>query len=444
MKTANFKRVISLALAAAIFCSCALYLTPVKSSAATLAEQKAAYNSKIQNAEAQIAKLREEKAPKQAIANQLEAQLNDLTAQSYVIQCQRDDIDKQVTSLTADIKSLSEQIEETEINLAKMNENIDVTVDAFCQRLRANYMSGPTSYLDVLLKSKDMSSMLNQIELMKRVTDSDQKLVDKLNSDIDKAEALKDKLGVDKRDAENKKTELCAKKVELDASKAEYDELILSAEAKAEEVSRILYGYNSKIEALHEDVSVYKNEQANIDKIIKAEEAKRLAAQRAATATAAPVTSPRKNNSSSGSGSSSSYTPSSSGNGSWLWPVPAAYISSYYGYRSDPATGALKFHSGIDLAAASGSSILATKSGTAHTYYGSTGYGNYVLLYHDDGTSSLYGHCSSFAVSNGQHVSQGQLIAYVGSTGYSTGPHCHFEIRDSAGNKQNPLNYVHK
>ena len=258
--------------------------------------------------------------------------------------------------------------------------------------------------------------------------------------DIDKAEKLKIKLKSDKNDAELKKTELSAKKVELDASKAEYDKLILSAEAKAEEVSKILYGYNSKIEALHEDVSVYKNAEAAIERTIKAEEAKRLAAQRAAQE-ATRVTTKKYNSAPPSSGGGSTYV---STGGSWTWPVPAAYISSYYGYRTDPATGATKFHSGIDLAAASGSNIYATRSGTAYAYYGGSGYGNYILLAHDDGMYSLYGHCSSLAVSSGQHVSQGQVIAYVGSTGYSTGPHCHFEIRDSAGNKLNPLNYVHK
>ena len=180
MKTANFKRFTSFVLALVLFCSCVMAVAPVKSRAATLAEQKAAYNTKIQSAEAEIARLRKEKAPQQAIANQLQAQLNNLTNQSYVIQQQRDDIDRKVTSLTAEIQKLSTQITETEEDLVEMNNNIDETVDTFCQRLRANYMNGPTSYLDVLLNSKDMSSMLNQIELMKRVTDSDQQLVESL------------------------------------------------------------------------------------------------------------------------------------------------------------------------------------------------------------------------------------------------------------------------
>ncbi len=458
MKTANFKRITSIIVSVALFFTYACALGPIRSYAATLEQQKAAYNSKIQSAESEIAKLRAEKAPQQAIANKLQSQLSDLTSQSYVIQCQRDQVDKQVTSLTADIKSLSNQITKTENNLKDMNDSIDETVDVFCQRLRTNYMNGPTSYLDVLLNSKDISSMLNQLELMKRVTDSDQKIVDKLNNDIEKAEKLKVKLSRDKNEAEVKKTELGAKKVELDNSKAEYDKLIASAEAKATEVNRILYGYNAKIEALNDSVEAYRGAEAKIDKAIKAAELQRQREAAAAAAAAAAATkkqttggsSSGSSGSSSSSGSTSYVTPTySSGSISssgWMWPVPAGYISSYYGYRSDPATGASKFHGGLDIAAPCNSNILAAKSGTvASVNYGNTGYGNYIMLSHGDGSYTLYGHClANFPVSTGQAVSQGQVIAHVGTSGYSTGYHCHFEVRDGSGNRLNPLNYVHK
>lgn len=434
MKKTIFKRLASFALSSVIVGSCFLSFGPIRTYAETLEQQKANYNQKIQAAESEIAKLKEEKASEQAIADKIKAQLADLTAQAYVIQTQCDNIDKEVNALTKQIEELGIQIEETEEDLVEMNDEIDETVDLFCERMRANYMNGPTSYLEILLNSKDISSMLNQFEMMKRVTDSDQALVDKLNSEIDEAEKLKTKLNEDKEASETKKTELSAQKVKLDASKAEYDKLILNAEEKAAEVNEILYGYNEKIEALHEDVSNYKENQAQIDKAIKAAEAA------------------RKKSSSSSSSSGSTY-PSTGGyenatvsTSGWMWPIPAAYISSYYGYRSDPATGVTKFHAGIDLAAPCNSNILATKAGTvALVNYGNTGYGNYIMIAHDDGTYSLYAHClANFPVSQGQRVSQGQIIAHVGTSGYSTGYHCHFEIRDSSGNKLNPLNYVHK
>lgn len=432
MKKMSLKQFTSLALSLVIISLCFLSTGPIRSYAATLEQQKAAYSAKIQSAEAEIARLKKEKASEQAIADKLQAQLTDLTSQAFVIQTQRDEVDREVNALTDQIEELTNQIEETEDKLVEMNDEIDNTVDVFCKRLRANYMSGPTSYLDVLLNSKDISSMLNQLELMKRVTDSDQALVDKLNSDIDTAEKLKVKMNEDKEASEVKKTELNAKKVELDASKAEYDKLILEAETKAEEVEHILYGYSSKIDALHEDVSNFKADQANIEKAIKAAEAQRRKAASTIGGTYYPAT-----------GGYGNGTISTSG---WMWPVPAAYISSYYGYRSDPATGATKFHAGLDLAAPCNSNILATKSGTvSFIKYGNTGYGNHIMIAHSDGTYSLYAHClSNFPVSPGQAVSQGQVIAHVGTSGYSTGYHCHFEIRDSSGTQVNPLNYVHK
>lgn len=434
MKKIRIKRFVSVFMALVVFSTCFISSNPVKSRAATLQEQKEAYNAKIQSAESEIARLKKEKASEQEIADQLEAQLNDLTSQAYIIQCQRNDIAGQIDNLNKEIDRLKKEIKNTEQKLSDMNNEIDNTVDLFCKRIRSNYMSGPTSYLEVLLDSKDISSMLNQLELMKRVTDSDQKLVNKLNADIVAAEKLKEELKNDKEEAETKKTELSAKKVELDASQKEYDELILSAEAKAEEVNRILNGYDSKIEALHEDISNYKDDEAKIDKAIKEAEKQR-----------------QQSSYSSGGGSTSYPSTGGYGNGTvstsgWMFPVPAAYISSYYGYRSDPATGATKFHAGIDLAAPCNSDILATKSGyVVFIKYGNTGYGNHIMIGHSDGTYSLYAHClTNFPVSVGQTVSQGQVIAHVGTSGYSTGYHCHFEIRDSGGTQLNPLNYVHK
>ncbi len=439
----NFKRILSLAFAFAVFFSYILASTPVKPLAVTLQEQKQQYASKISSAESEINQLKKEKADKQQIANKLQLQLQDLTNQAYIIQTQRDNVDKEVSSLTSQIKSLSTQIKDTEQKVEDMDTQIEDTVDIFCERMRANYMAGPTSYLDVLMNSKDLSSMLNQIELMKRVTDNDQQLVNKLNSEIEKAEKLKVDLGKQKDDAEKKKTELSNKKVELDASKAEYDSLILNIESKAEEVDKLINGVNQKIASLHEDVNVYKDAQAGIDKAIKDAEKKR---------SSGTVNYGGGGYSGGGStvisGGGAAYSNGTVSTSGWMWPVPtgASYISSYYGYRSDPATGATKFHSGLDIAAPGGSNIVATKSGyVVFVNYGNTGYGNHIMIGHSDGTYSLYAHClANFPVSNGQTVSQGQVIAHVGTSGYSTGYHCHFEIRDSKGNKLDPSTYVHK
>ena len=131
--------------------------------------------------------------------------------------------------------------------------------------------------------------------------------------------------------------------------------------------------------------------------------------------------------------------------GKLLWPSPGyTKINSYFGKRTAPANGASTYHKGIDIGANKGTPIYAAASGTVYvSQYGyNGGYGNYVILSHGNGVQTLYGHCSELCVSVGEYVSQGQLIAKVGSTGDSTGNHLHFEVRVN-GVAQDPQNYVY-
>jgi murein DD-endopeptidase MepM/ murein hydrolase activator NlpD len=127
--------------------------------------------------------------------------------------------------------------------------------------------------------------------------------------------------------------------------------------------------------------------------------------------------------------------------GRLLWPTTSNLITSYFGYRVHPIYGTTRFHSGIDIGASYGAPIYAAESGRVilASYY--DGYGNCIIIDHGDGVSTLYAHCSSIIVKVGQYVSKGQIIGYVGSTGNSTGPHLHFEVRIN-GNPVNPFNYL--
>ncbi|MHB8842558.1 MAG: M23 family metallopeptidase, partial [Candidatus Aquicultor sp.] len=133
------------------------------------------------------------------------------------------------------------------------------------------------------------------------------------------------------------------------------------------------------------------------------------------------------------------YSRASSGGG-YVWPV-SARITSPFGWRFHPVLGYSRMHTGIDLGCGSGTSVHATKGGTVIMAGWMGGYGNAVVIDHGEGISSLYGHNKSLTVSAGQHVVQGQVIAHSGSTGMSTGPHLHFEIRVN-GNPQNPLSFL--
>lgn len=147
-----------------------------------------------------------------------------------------------------------------------------------------------------------------------------------------------------------------------------------------------------------------------------------------------------KNNNTGSNNNGGSTTPT----GTFQWPVPSSHtITSNYGYRIHPISGTKKLHAGIDIGAPGGSNIVAADAGTVvlSSFGYNGGYGNYVIISHGNGITTRYAHCSNLFVSTGESVSKGQVIAAVGSTGASTGNHCHFEVRINGGSK-NPLNYL--
>ena len=161
---------------------------------------------------------------------------------------------------------------------------------------------------------------------------------------------------------------------------------------------------------------------------LKAGEARRAAAAAAAAAAANQQYKP-------------GYNATGAAAGSYSWPCASStYITSKFGYRIHPIFQTQKYHSGVDIAANSGEPITAAAGGTITIAEYSSSYGNYVVIYHSDGTTTLYAHMSSMAVSAGQTVSKGDVIGYVGSTGNSTGPHLHFEVRVN-GSCVDPLQY---
>jgi murein DD-endopeptidase MepM/ murein hydrolase activator NlpD len=132
---------------------------------------------------------------------------------------------------------------------------------------------------------------------------------------------------------------------------------------------------------------------------------------------------------------------SSTGDGTFGWPLDGGEISSFYGLRADPFGNGAEYHSGLDIAADFGSPVKAAAAGVVTEANWNGGYGRYVGISHGNGMSTAYGHMSAIAVTAGQHVTRGQVIGYVGSSGYSTGPHLHFEIREN-GATQNPLQFA--
>lgn len=304
----------------------------------------------------------------------------------------------QVTELEEELGELEAAIAEGEIKLVKLEKELEkakkkleIQNKNLNARLRNMYKSGSIGFLDVLLDSGSFSEFLTNLDLVKRIYSSDQNFMDELQEAHD--------------EVEDKKNKVETLQAELKASKSTKERQKANVEAKKKEIA----ASNEETEKMIDEL------QADADALV------------------AKIQSESK--------STSSETSKYDG-GEMAWPVPSCHtITSYFGYRIHPIYGYSKLHTGLDIGASYGASIVAANSGTVIMagWYG--GYGNCVIIDHGGGITTLYGHNSSLSVSYGQTVSRGQHIANAGSTGNSTGPHCHFEVRVN-GNYVNPLNYL--
>lgn len=407
-----------------------------KAQAKTLGDLRDEYSDikdKVSDSEQKVKELESQQADQSKIVSALNVQLQKLNQERENITAQKDLITEDIDATEEKISSLNAEIAKLDAEIAAKDQEIKDTVKLFCDRMRANYMAGETSVLEIFTSSSDMSSFLNRLEMFKRVTESDQDLVNKLNKEIASIEKMQKELEEKKATLQKEKTELESKRSDLQATEDTLTENQNVIKEKTEEVEAKLNALNAQTKELKVSISEYNSEMSRLDNEIK--EAIRKANQ----------SSGGSHNGGSNAGSMNSNV-SASG---WAWPMPydGVYLTSYYGYRYHPLDGDWRYHSGIDvsMSGAYGKNIVATRAGTvilsSLESESGTGYGNYIIIDHGDGYTSLYGHCSALLVSQGQHVSRGQIIARVGSTGWSTGPHLHFEVRYN-GETVDPLDYV--
>lgn len=414
-----------------------VFSNAVITSAQTLSElqdEQSDLQSKIKESEDKVTQLESERAEQSEIISELNSQIDKLNRELNNVHSQQDVINGKISAVQSEIDKLNDEISELDEQIDEKDKEIDETVNLYCERMRANYITGNVSLLQMFSESTGMVSFLNRIELFKRVVDNDQKLVNKLNDEIAEIEKLQNQLEEKKQTLQNNINELEKDKSELVATENQLSTTQAEIVEKSRIVNEKLASLNYQTQQLQISIEDYQAEFDAIDNQIAAflreQESKKS-----------------YNSSSSGSGSySSPETPSSSSSG-WIWPVPysSSYISSPYGYRVHPIYGEYSFHSGIDITMgdAYGKDIVATKSGVVIfcDCSDTSGYGNYLMVDHGGGYVSLYAHCSSICVSEGQSVSAGQTIAYIGTSGWSTGPHLHFEIRYD-GETVNPCDYV--
>lgn len=381
-----------------------------------LQKQQSSNEDKLKDAENQKEEVTQEKSETLQQVEELQNQISDY--------------ENQINDLDTKISDLNNQIADAENKINEKQENYDQQQELLQKRLVATYEAGETSFLDVLLSSESLTDLISNYYLVSEIAEADMNLMKKIEDE--------------KKEIEEAKTTLETSKQELDSSKAEKESMSTQLQNAKAEKDTYVAQLSSQEQDLQQQIDELEEANKSIDAEIKQKQAeiqKKLQQQRPSSS----------GSSSSGGSSSSSSGGTSTGGGAvsssgFIYPVPSGYtrITTYMYYSSGQYHGAVDFGSG----GINGQPVYAVADGVVVTAKAlNYSYGNYIIIAHYNGLYTLYAHgqAGSIRVSEGQYVSQGQQIMNVGSTGNSSGPHLHFEVRTSPGlynNRVNPVNYL--
>ena len=349
--------------------------------AETLEEQRDAHIEKAEQA--------------QKKKNEIESRIEGLSEEKRAVDEAADEATKAYKDVKKELDATEARIDENEDKLKVLNKDFAVKRDQLAKRVRDIYINGQINYLDVLFGAKDFQDFFTRMDLLKRVIQQDYDLVQVVFAE---------------------KTAIETSQKELEQDKTAKEKLVASAADRKKEAEKKQAAKQAIIDKMETD-------RATQERIIN----ENLAASK-------EVEQMIRN---------SRYQPASpalSGSGALNWPISGP-ITSPFGWRVHPITGASRFHSGIDIGGDYGDTIHAAGAGIVSYAGWISGYGYAVIIDHGGGISTLYGHNQALLVSEGQSVSQGQAIAECGSTGNSTGPHCHFEVRVD-GEPVDPMGYL--
>ena len=379
----------------------------------------------IEDAKKKVSSMEEEKKKVESTLKELEGKKSDTAA--YVKELDRNlsALAGELTKLEGDISQKEEQIEEAKVELetAKITENRQY--EDMKLRIQYMYENGQTGLLESMMQSESIAELLNRAEYASQITSYDRKMLEedrKTRQEVAlKEEALK-----------TEHQELLTLQDSTKAKQSSVKTLMASKEAELASYETKIASAQGEIDQYNADIKAQEEHMARVEAEIRRKEEEARKAEEARRAEEA-----KKNQSSAGGDSTVKK-----GNTNFIWPCPASgRISSAFGDRSSPTEGASTNHKGIDIPAPSGSSIVAAADGKVVISTYSYSAGNYIMIDHGGGLTTVYMHCSQLLVKEGETVKQGQTIAKVGSTGYSTGPHLHFGVR-SGGSYVNPSGYV--
>lgn len=326
----------------------------------------------------------------------VETELSDLLIKIEEISLDILQKNEEIDKLTIENESLDLYIKNVQTDLDEITDNYNKKKKLLEERLVATYMMGRTSYLDVLLQSKGLIDFISNYYLISQIIEADENLIKEISTAKSYMEELNKSLLEKSKILEENKSAIQKSKIALENMQA-------LKTRKVEELSETERNLYSQIEE-------YQTQIENIEKEIRFLSLANIGSQ---------------------------YI-----GGTMAWPVPGyTRITSQFGMRTHPITGIYKLHTGTDIGAPYGATFISANDGVVVKAEFNTAYGNMVIIDHGGGVTTLYAHGSEILVQVGDILKQGTPVLKVGSTGYSTGPHAHFEVRVN-GEYQNPLDYI--
>lgn len=390
-----------------------------------------------------LSDLKQEKEKIQQKKDALKDSIKEKSTEISTIENKQDKLLEQIQTLDTEIKSTNKKMEQVASDINKTNEDIsalqkdiedlqfkiDQRNDLLAERARAIQAGGSVDYLDVLLGANSFVDFIDRFSAVNTLIDADRQIMRDQKEDQKELEEQKLALEKKKTSLEEDKKKLEKLKATLDSQKQEKNKLIDELEAEQKklhgEKTLLEEQYSEALEISEEIQNQIKKEQERIAEIARQQAAANKPSSGGSTSGSAPVVS----------------------DGTWTKPAQGRFTSGF-GWRNIGAGN--EFHYGIDIANSIGTPVVASADGVVSVAKSLSGYGNVIMITHSiNGKiwTTVYAHLNGFKVSVGQTVSKGQVIAPMGNTGRSTGPHLHFEIHDgpwngSRSNAQNPLRYI--
>ena len=368
----------------------------------------------------EIDELNGQKSEIQGRMNEIQSEIDSLDYEKANTLEKKEILDKKNLLAQEELDVIQEQIDITDGLMDSMRQDLEdarqeeeYQKELWMSRLRAMEESSNVGYMEVLFDATSFSDLLTRLDMVNEVMDYDEALEAQYIASRQRVETLEAQAEVMFKENEARRTEQEAKKAQLEADIEAACGLIASMEQDTADYEAVL-AQEAETQAQLESLITQKEKELSEAKA--KEEAARLAAlaaQQAAMGAAAPAVTV-------------------SGSSWMMWPSYTKYLTSRFGPRYLSLYGYTRNHNGVDVGASYGSAIWAAAGGTVIHAGWNGGYGNCVIVNHGNGYTTVYGHMSRVAVSYGQTVSMGSVLGYVGSTGNSTGPHLHFEIRASA------------